>query len=71
MGILTAYGQLGIGNTNNQLNPVQVAVGKKFVAIANGDYHSLALSEDGTLWTWGYNEALVSWGLAKQIVGSG
>ena len=48
-------GQLGIGNTNNQLNPVQVAVGKKFVALAAGSYHSLALSDDGTLWTWGHN----------------
>ena len=49
-----SYGQLGIGNRNGQLNPVQVAVGKKFVAIAAGIYHSLALSDDGTLWTWGY-----------------
>ena len=54
-GDTNSHGQLGIGNKNDQLNPVQVAVGKKFVAIANGDYHSLALSEDGTLWTWGHN----------------
>ena len=35
-GDITEDGQLGIGNRNGQLNPVQVAVGKKFVAIAAG-----------------------------------
>ena len=36
------HGQLGIGNTNNQLQPVKVAIDKSFMAIAAGDYHSLA-----------------------------
>ncbi|KAJ0986415.1 hypothetical protein J5N97_004771 [Dioscorea zingiberensis] len=27
----------------------------KFVGIAAGAYHSLALQEDGSLWSWGYN----------------
>ena len=46
-------GQLGIGHTNNQLQPVKVPIDKSFVAIAAGGYHSLALSDTGELWTWG------------------
>eukprot|EP00434_Breviolum_minutum_P039719 symbB.v1.2.035281.t1/scaffold4712.1/size36010/3 len=42
------HGQLGLGHTNRQLQPVQAA-------IAAGGYHSLALSNTGELWTWGHN----------------
>ena len=50
------HGQLGIGNTNQQLQPVKVAMDKSFVAIAAGFHHSLALSDTGELLTWGYND---------------
>ena len=50
------YGQLGIGNANNQVNPVKVAVGKSFVAIAAGCRHTVALAGGGEVWTWGYND---------------
>jgi len=49
------FGQLGIGDTNNQLQPVKVTMDKRFVAIAAGAIHSLALSDTGELWTWGSN----------------
>jgi alpha-tubulin suppressor-like RCC1 family protein len=49
------YGMLGIGSGGNQLVPVQVGTDNNWVSVASGDYHSLALKSDGTLWAWGYN----------------
>ncbi|MBI5778435.1 MAG: putative Ig domain-containing protein [Planctomycetes bacterium] len=55
------YGQLGDGTTTDHLTPVQVkgpgGVGLliNIIAIAGGDYHSIALKNDGTVWAWGYN----------------
>ena len=50
-------GQLGIGNTNNdQLIPTKVRSDKRFVAIAAGGWHSMALTAFGELWTWGGND---------------
>lgn len=60
------YGQLGDGTGavtyNEKVNrPVKVrdAAGTGYlediVAIAAGDYHSLALDGDGNVWAWGYN----------------
>ena len=49
-------GQLGNGtNTSQQLSPLQVANLSGVSAIAAGDYHSIALKDNGTMWTWGYN----------------
>ncbi|WP_395739382.1 choice-of-anchor D domain-containing protein [Prosthecobacter sp.] len=53
-------GQLGNGTTTNSLVPVAVTTsgalaGKTVIAIAAGQYHSLALCSDGTLVAWGYN----------------
>jgi len=54
-------GELGDGNTIDRMAPVQVRgpgnVGflKGIIAIAGGGNHSLALKNDGTVWTWGYN----------------
>jgi alpha-tubulin suppressor-like RCC1 family protein len=56
-----SHGQLG--NTQNttgglaSARPVSItAITGKIVAIAAGGSHSLALTEDGTVWGWGYNE---------------
>jgi len=56
-------GQLGNGNadTGDQYAPVQTVssgalAGKTVTAIASGQYHSMALCSDGTLFTWGDNE---------------
>lgn len=54
------YGQLGNNTTTNRLVPVNVAMtgalsGKTVVAMAAGDYHSLALCSDGLVAAWGYN----------------
>ena len=51
------YGQLGnntgLGNYNE--TPLQVKNVHNIVAIAAGDYYSLALQSDGTVWEWGNN----------------
>ncbi len=51
------YGQLGKGHRyiSDEGIPVQVTVLTNVVAIAAGEYHSLALKNDGTLWAWGHN----------------
>ena len=55
------YGQLGIGTDTNRSIPVKVkgegGVGflSDIIAIASGDFHSLALDSSGNLWVWGYN----------------
>jgi alpha-tubulin suppressor-like RCC1 family protein len=59
-------GQLGIGSTASpQTSPVQVVKGESggddptyisdVIAVAAGQYHSVALKSDGTVWTWGLN----------------
>ena len=51
---LDLYGQLGDGGTNfNQPTPVAVATVTGIAAIAGGGNHSLALKNDGTVWSWG------------------
>ncbi|XP_068637960.1 ultraviolet-B receptor UVR8-like isoform X1 [Aristolochia californica] len=65
-----SFGRLGTGKVSDELFPVKVEFdvkkGKvlgashegrkpKFVGIAAGAYHSLALADDGSVWSWGYN----------------
>jgi len=53
------YGQLGLNDTNNRMNPVQIFIDSDWSIIALGAYYSLALKTDpagaGTLWAWGFN----------------
>jgi alpha-tubulin suppressor-like RCC1 family protein len=57
-------GELGNGSaTTSQSSPGQVCktsgpscYGNKYVAIAAGRHHALAIRDDGTLWTWGKND---------------
>ena len=41
--------------SGNQLSPVRVGDLSNMVAVALGQYHALALSADGTVWSWGGN----------------
>ncbi len=48
-GLVRAWGDNSGGQTNVASDPGDS------VAVAGGDYHSVALHHDGTLWGWGYN----------------
>ncbi|EOD22027.1 E3 ubiquitin ligase [Emiliania huxleyi CCMP1516] len=49
------YGQLGHGDQQNQLLPkkVEAFAGQRVVAVSAGGDHSLALTADGSVWSWG------------------
>ncbi|WOK91440.1 ultraviolet-B receptor UVR8 [Canna indica] len=53
------FGRLGTSKNDDELFPVPIASGDPsglhFVGIASGAYHSLALRDDGSVWSWGYN----------------
>ncbi|KAM9333946.1 RCC1 and BTB domain-containing protein 1 isoform 3-T3 [Symphorus nematophorus] len=52
------YSQLGNGNTNQGLSPVLVTSNlqnKKVREVACGSHHSMALTQDGEVFAWGYN----------------
>lgn len=50
-------GQLGHGLLENETDPklIDALTGIKIVKIAAGGWHSCALSADGDLYTWGWN----------------
>lgn len=49
-------GQLGDGTTTDALaGPIPIATGKRWLSVAAGRYHSLAIDTDGKLWVWGRN----------------
>ncbi|XP_029928637.1 RCC1 and BTB domain-containing protein 1 isoform X2 [Myripristis murdjan] len=52
------YSQLGNGTTNQVLSPVLVTTNlqnKKVKEVACGSHHSMALTQDGEVFAWGYN----------------
>jgi alpha-tubulin suppressor-like RCC1 family protein len=50
------YGQLGNGTMISNLDaPVQIGTSSDWSSIACGEFYTVALQEDGTLWAWGYN----------------
>ena len=51
------YGQLGLGTSGNGFGVPQLVPGLKSVrAIAAGDIFNLALTADGSVWSWGENQ---------------
>ncbi|PIN00281.1 putative protein, contains RCC1 domain [Handroanthus impetiginosus] len=70
------FGRLGTGSEEDRHFPVRVRFfgsdddreeKLKIVAVAAGAYHSLALSDDGSLWGWGYNTLLLDPNMDGQI----
>jgi alpha-tubulin suppressor-like RCC1 family protein len=50
------YGQSGNGtNDAGTIAPIPIGSDKDWAALAAGSYHSAALKQDASLWTWGYN----------------
>jgi alpha-tubulin suppressor-like RCC1 family protein len=50
------YGQLGDGTSGNiQTIPIQIGTDTNWQIVSAGGYHTLAIKNDGTLWTWGRN----------------
>jgi len=50
------WGKLGHGDTQSQLLPkkVEALAGQRVVAVSAGLQHSLALTADGAVWSWGW-----------------
>uniref|UniRef100_H2LCV9 RCC1 and BTB domain containing protein 2 n=1 Tax=Oryzias latipes TaxID=8090 RepID=H2LCV9_ORYLA len=54
------YSQLGNGTTNHGLTPALVStnlLGKRVTEVACGSHHTIALTADGEVFAWGYNNS--------------
>ncbi|KAG5833215.1 hypothetical protein ANANG_G00273540 [Anguilla anguilla] len=52
------YSQLGNGTTNQGVSPVVISanlMNKKVVGVACGSHHSMAMTHEGEVFAWGYN----------------
>ena len=49
------FGKLGHGDAQDQLLPkkIEALAGRHFVTVSAGDVHNLALTTDGSVWSWG------------------
>ncbi|XP_063173874.1 RCC1 and BTB domain-containing protein 2-like isoform X3 [Candoia aspera] len=55
-----AYSQLGNGTTSHSYIPCQIStnlVNKKVIEVACGSHHSMVLTADGAVYSWGYNNS--------------
>ena len=53
---INIFGILGTGDTIFRKSPIQTAVGgNDWAQISCGAYHTAALKDDQSIWTWGYN----------------
>lgn len=51
-----SYGEIGDNTITNKSSPVQtIAAGTAWETVACGNGHTIALKNDGTLWSWGNN----------------
>jgi len=51
------YGELGDGTMRNRSEPVQESTGSTdWLNIDGGSYHTSAIKNDGTLWSWGFSD---------------
>ena len=66
-------GQLGHNDPGRQLTPRQMEAGRfggeKVVFVAAGGFHTVAMTAEGWIYTWGLGE-VVSWGMATSVTGS-
>ena len=51
------FGQLGNDDGSNPTTPVQARNLIGVASVASGEWHGLAVKDDGTVWGWGYNNA--------------
>ena len=50
------YGQLGRSKEQSDFQPLKIPFSGNIKCIVAGSEHSMALDENGELWTWGWNE---------------
>lgn len=51
-------GQLGDGTSNNiKTVPVQIGAATNWKEVAMGNFHTLAIKQNGTIWAWGNNDS--------------